>query len=258
MEQLHIIKIGGNVIDDEAALDLFLQKIATISTRKILVHGGGKLATELARKLGIEQTLIEGRRITDAATLDIAIMVYAGLINKKITAKLQALKCNAIGLSGVDANLITTTKRNQPTIDYGFVGDMGNDSINTNQFQFFLENGATPIICPITHNGEGVLLNTNADTIAATIAMALAQFYHVNLDFCFEKNGVLIDVENNDSYIMQLNIETYKKHQQNGIISKGMIPKLDNAFAAKAFGVQQVRVCSAVHILNPIIGTIIV
>jgi acetylglutamate kinase len=258
MEQLHIIKIGGNVIDNETALTAFLKKLATIEGYKILIHGGGKLATELAQKLGIEQTLIEGRRLTNAPTLDIATMVYAGLINKKIVAQLQNLHCNAIGLCGADANLITTTKRNHPTIDYGFVGDVTTASVNVEQCQFFLENNMTLVLSAITHNGEGILLNTNADTIAATMAIALAKLYQVNLLFCFEKNGVLTNVDDEHSFIAQLNQTTYQLYKDNNIINKGMIPKLDNAFAAKTSGVQQVRVCSAENILNPTIGTVIV
>jgi acetylglutamate kinase len=258
MEQLHIIKIGGNVIDNETALTAFLKKFATIEGYKILIHGGGKLATELAQKLGIEQTLIEGRRLTNAPTLDIATMVYAGLINKKIVAQLQNLHCNAIGLCGADANLITTTKRNHPTIDYGFVGDVTTASVNVEQCQFFLENNMTLVLNAITHNGEGILLNTNADTIAATMAIALAKLYQVNLHFCFEKNGVLTNVDDEYSFIAQLNQTTYQLYKDNNIINNGMVPKLDNAFAAKTSGVQQVRVCSAENILNPRIGTVIV
>jgi acetylglutamate kinase len=258
MQPIQIIKIGGNVIDDANALQSFLEKFSKIEGPKILIHGGGKLATELANKLGIEQTLIEGRRLTNADTLDITTMVYCGLINKNIVAKLQALQCNAIGLCGADANIITTSKRVHPTIDYGFVGDINNESINTNTLQFFIENNFTLILNSITHNQHGHLLNTNADTIAASIAVALSNKYITNLTYCFEKNGVLTDVNNNDSYIPKITKEHYETLKIEGVISSGMIPKLDNAFAAIQAGVQQVRICNADNILTPSIATLIV
>ncbi len=258
MEQLHIIKIGGNVIDDETALAAFLKKFVTIEGYKILVHGGGKLATALAQQLGVEQTLIDGRRLTDAPTLDIATMVYAGLVNKKIVAQLQNLQCNALGLCGADANLITTTKRNHPTIDYGFVGDMSPASVNIMQCQSFFQSNLTLVLNAITHNGEGILLNTNADTIATAMAIALSPFYTVGLNICFEKKGVLSNVADEESYFKRLSKTEYQQYKNNGVINKGMIPKLDNAFEAVAAGVHLVRICSAENIVNPAIGTQIV
>ncbi len=258
MQNLDIIKIGGNVIDDATALQAFLEKFTAIKTAKILVHGGGKLATELAEKLGIAQTLIDGRRVTDAATLDITIMVYSGLINKNIVAKLQALQCNAIGLSGADANIITTTKRVHPTIDFGFVGDINHNSINAYTIDLFIKNNFTLVVNSITHNNNGNLLNTNADTIAAAIAIAMSKMYNTTLSYCFEKNGVLQNVKDDDSYIASLTKQKYKTLKNEGVINKGMLPKLDNAFAAINAGVQQIRICNATNLLNNNIGTVIV
>ena len=203
MQSLQIIKIGGNVVDDAGLLDQFLHDFVQIKTSKILIHGGGKIATELAQKLNIAQTMIEGRRVTDSETLKIATMVYAGLVNKNIVAKLQSKQCNAIGLSGADANIISGKKRNHPSIDFGFVGDI--IAINTNQIISFINQGLTPVFCPIIHDSEGTLLNTNADTIATQIAIALAKMYQVNLSFCFEKKGVLLDPDDDQSYIPVIN-----------------------------------------------------
>jgi acetylglutamate kinase len=258
MQKLYIIKIGGNIIDDKIAMDAFLEKFASITEPKILVHGGGKIATELAEKLGIPQQLINGRRITDKETLNVTTMVYAGLINKKTVAQLQHLKCNAIGLCGADANIITTTKRQHPTIDYGFVGDITKESINETALEILLQHNFTLVLNAITHNGEGQLLNTNADTIAASLAIALCRKYKVSLSFCLEKNGVLSNENNNDSYLPTLNKATYHQLKNEAIINKGMIPKLDNAFDALEAGVQEVKICHAAHILKNQIGTILI
>ncbi len=258
MQTIKIIKIGGNVIDDAIALNNFLKDFCTINEPKILIHGGGKLATELAAKLNIPQTLIEGRRVTDAETLKITTMVYSGLINKNIVAQLQALQCNAIGLCGADANLIATIKRVHPTIDYGFVGDINENSININAIDLLVKNGYTLVLNSITHNKEGELLNTNADTIASSIAIALAKKYTTSLTYCFEKNGVLMNVNDDTSYIKSITKETYNTLKNQGIINKGMLPKLDNAFAAIAAGVKEVHICNANNILNQSIGTSIV
>jgi acetylglutamate kinase len=238
MKTLQIIKIGGNVVDDAVLLDQFLYDFVQIKSPKILIHGGGKIATELAKKLNIAQTMIDGRRVTDAETLKIATMVYAGLVNKNIVAKLQANQCNAIGLSGADANLISGKKRNHPTIDFGFVGDV--EKVNTIQIDNFINQGLTPIISPIIHDSNGNLLNTNADTIATQIALALTKTYQVNLGFCFEKKGVLYNVNDDESYIPSINKNEYLKLKADKIITDGMIPKLDNAFEAINNGVKKV------------------
>ena len=201
MKNIYVVKIGGNIIDNAEALDIFLQKFSDIKDHKILIHGGGKLATELATDLGIKQKLIDGRRVTDAATLKLVTMVYAGSINKNIVAKLQANKCNALGLCGADANLITASKRIVNKIDYGFVGDIKTNGINTSFLQLLFENNITPVIAPITHNNEGQLLNTNADSIANEIAKALSINFNVHLIYCFNKKGILRDVDDENSVI---------------------------------------------------------
>ncbi len=233
MEKLYIVKIGGNIIDNPAELDSFLQQFSAIKGNKILVHGGGKLATEVAEKSGIKQTLVDGRRRTDAETLKIAVMVYAGWINKSITAKLQALHCNAIGVSGADANLVTSEKRKNASIDFGFVGDILAGGINVKAFVQLLASSFTPVFCAITHDGKGQLLNTNADTMASAIAVALADHYEVSLVYCFEKNGVLADANDDASFIAELSATEYEMLKQKGVVTKGMIPKLDNAFNAR-------------------------
>ena len=243
-KQLHIIKIGGNCIDDPHELGLFLSSFSSITGMKILVHGGGKMATKLATKLGIDQTMVDGKRLTDAQTLDIAVMVYAGLINKKIVAQLQAQKSNAMGFSGADGNLIQAFKRTSSSIDYGFVGDILKNGINIDLFETLLQNGIIPVVSPITHDGNGQLLNTNADTIASKIAIAFSQYYEVVLTYCFEKTGVLYAVEDEASYIPILTKEKFMQLKAEGIISKGMLPKLDNAFAALEQGVTQVTICN--------------
>lgn len=262
MEQLHVIKIGGNCIDDSYELELFLSNFASITGPKIVVHGGGKMATQLAAKLGIEQTMVDGRRITDAQTLDLAVMVYAGLINKNIVAQLQTKNCNAIGFSGADGNLIQSVKRPNHLIDYGFVGDILEDGINIYLFQTLLQNGIIPVVSPITHDGNGQLLNTNADTIASKIATALSSQYQVILTYCFEKTGVLYALENEESYIPILTKAKFTQLKAEGILTKGMLPKLDNAFAAIEQGVTKVTICKAEHLSTigskQVIGTQII
>jgi len=238
MENLYIIKIGGNIIDDDALLSVFLKKFASIKSKKVLIHGGGKLATRLAEKLGIPQQLVEGRRITDSETLKIVTMVYAGFINKNIVAELQSLQCNAAGLSGADGNCILAHKREKAGIDYGFAGDI--DRVNAGWFEQLLENGLSPVVSSITHDGKNQLLNTNADTIAQEIAKAMVSTYAVSLVYGFEKSGVLLDIENEHSVIPVLKAGNYKKLKESNKIFAGMIPKLDNAFAAVEHGVQQV------------------
>ncbi len=240
-----ILKIGGQVIDDEAALDRFLNAFAQIQGPKILIHGGGKLASQLGEKLALEVKMHEGRRITDADTLDVVTMVYAGLINKKIVAKLQSINVNAIGLSGADANLIQAKKRADKPINFGFVGNLTPNSVSAKGFQQLLDQGLYPVCSAITHDGQGQLLNTNADTIAAHIAIALSESFQTSLLYCFEKKGVLKDLDNPDSLITSLNQENYQEYKNQGIIAGGMLPKLDNAFAAIQKGVTAVYIGQA-------------
>jgi len=252
MEQLVVIKIGGNIIDDEIKLSSFLKDFAAIDARKVLVHGGGKLATKLAEQMNVPQQMVDGRRITDAETLKIVTMVYAGYINKNIVAQLQAEGCNAIGISGADGNAILAHKRVHPTMDYGFVGDV--DVIDASLFNNLLQQNLTPVLAPITHDKKGQLLNTNADTIAQETAKALSAFYNVELIYSFEKNGVLLDINNEDSVIQKLNTDYYKELKQEGKIFAGMIPKLDNAFAALDSGVKKVIIGKAEEIHELING----
>jgi acetylglutamate kinase len=238
VKDLFVIKIGGNVIDEEARLSAFLKELASLKSNTILVHGGGRLATRLAAQLHIPQQLVDGRRITDAETLKLVTMVYAGYINKNIVAQLQAQNCNAVGLSGVDANILQAHKRKHPTIDFGFVGDI--DRVNTGLLTSLLEQNMTIVIAPITHNKEGQLLNTNADTIAQEIAKALCGLYDVTLLYAFEKAGVLSNVDDENSVISQINTASYKLLKTKEAIFAGMIPKIDNAFVALNAGVKKV------------------
>jgi acetylglutamate kinase len=238
MESLYVIKIGGNIIDDELLLTAFLKKFAAIESKKILVHGGGKLATRLAEKLGIPQQMIDGRRITDAETLKIVTMVYAGYINKHIVAELQFLICNAAGISGADGNCILSHKRKKTDIDYGFAGDI--DLVNAVFFRQLLDNGLAVVVAPITHDGKNQLLNTNADTIAQEIAKAMSADYDVSLVYSFEKSGVLLDVDDENSVIKILPARYYGELKEAKKIFAGMIPKLDSAFTAISQGVNKV------------------
>lgn len=245
---LNIIKIGGNVIDDDIQLENFLEKFAAVPGKKILVHGGGKIATRIAAALNIEAKMVDGRRITDAAMLDVATMVYAGLTNKKLVATLQKYQCDAVGLSGADANVIKSVRRPVREIDYGFVGDILADSVNTLAIKKFLDAGFTPIFSAITHNGNGQLLNTNADTIASALATALSNHYETCLIYCFEKNGVLYDVNNEHSVIETITAAQFEQYKENGVISDGMIPKLQNAFDAIQKGVKSVYIGNAANL----------
>ena len=244
MESLSVLKIGGNVIDSPPVLEAVLRDFASWQGFKILVHGGGKIANKLMEQLGIVPKMVEGRRITDHETLDVVTMVYGGLINKNIVASLQSLSCNAIGLTGADANIIPATKRPVNDIDYGFVGDVMPDYISKNTLAGLVKTGLVPVMAPITHDCKGKLLNTNADTIASGVAIALAKMFRVQLIFCFEKKGVLRDPNDDNSVIEFLNEALYNQYKSDGIITSGMIPKLDNAFAALHNGVYEVRICS--------------
>ncbi len=259
MQKLTVIKIGGNIIDDEEKLTSFLQQLAVVQGPKILVHGGGKLATRLAGQLQIPQQMVEGRRITDAETLKVITMVYAGYINKNIVASLQSMNCNAIGMCGADGNLITAKKRTGTEIDYGFVGDV--ETVNAELLKSLLEQHIVPVIAPVTHNGKGQLLNTNADTIAQEIAKSLSKFYNAELVYSFEKAGVLEDAEDDNTLISLLNPDLYESLKESGKIFAGMIPKLDNAFAALHSGVSKVIIGKAENLpglLNGSSGTSIV
>ncbi|QHV99519.1 acetylglutamate kinase [Spirosoma endbachense] len=243
MNTLTVIKIGGNVIDDPAALKRFLTAFASVSGMKVLIHGGGKIATQVADKLGIQTTMVEGRRITDQPMLDVVTMVYGGLVNKQIVAKLQALDINAIGLTGADGGTVLAKKRPVKDIDYGMVGDI--EEVNSGQIQFFLRQNLTPVFAPITYSQTGDLLNTNADTMASAIAVDMVGHNAVTLVYCFEKKGVLADPTDDHSVIGELTPSLYAEHKAAGSINKGMIPKLDNAFKALGNGVSKVIICHA-------------
>lgn len=253
MDKLIVIKIGGNIVDDEAKLSSFLQDFASVSGPKILIHGGGKVATKIGESLGIESKYVDGRRITDAATIDLVTMVYAGLINKKVIAQLQSLSCNAIGVTGADGNLIPASKRPVKEIDYGFVGDVKSDKINAQNWSSLLDHGFTPVVAPITHDGNGQLLNTNADTIAQEVAKAMSSLYEVSLIYSFEKAGVLLDANDDATVISKIDPSSYEQLKAEGKIFAGMIPKLDNAFAALNSGVKKVVIGKAEH-LNDLIN----
>jgi acetylglutamate kinase len=239
-KKLYVIKIGGNVIDNSENLHKFLKDFTALPGYKILVHGGGKVATQLSETLGIEPKLVDGRRITDIETLRVVTMVYGGLINKNIVAQLQRNGTNAIGLTGADGNFIRTKKRPVKTIDYGFVGDIDENSINPQNISNLMEAGFTPAFCAITHDGDGQLLNTNADTIASAIAVALAKLYETTLIYCFEKKGVLKDINDEHSLINDIDPLKYEELKIQQIIHSGMLPKLDNAFTAISTGVKAV------------------
>nr|WP_199080730.1 acetylglutamate kinase [Pedobacter sp. ASV19] len=245
MEQLTIVKIGGNVIDNSENLHRFLQDFTALSGKKILVHGGGKIATELGTSLGVEAKMVEGRRITDIETLRVVTMVYAGLINKNMVAQLQSKACNAIGLTGADGNIIKAVKRPVKTIDYGFVGDLDEASVSSETLTSLLEAGLVPVLCAITHDGDGQLLNTNADTIASAVAVAMSAVYDTRLVYCFEKKGVLRDVEDESSLVPEIKAGDFEGLKEQGVVSGGMIPKLHNAFEAIKSGVKMVYIGKA-------------
>lgn len=251
-KKIYIVKIGGNVINNDAALSRFIMEFSAIEGPKLLVHGGGRLLDVLAQKLAIPQQMVDGRRITDAETLQLASMVYAGSINKNIVAQLQATGTDAIGLSGADMNCIKAEKRVHATHDFGYVGDINAGGVNARMISVLLESGLVPVFCSITHDGKGQLLNTNADTLASAIATALAASYDVQLHYCFEKKGVLRQAEDDSSLITQISAEHYRTLLQEKTVTAGMIPKLDNAFAAIDKGVSTVVIGHANELLNAI------
>lgn len=237
-ENLSIVKIGGNVIENKTELEQFIKLFANLDGLKILVHGGGKLATQFASKLGVESKMVNGRRITDAESLEIITMVYAGLTNKSIVAQLQANQCNAIGLSGADGNSVQAHKRPVKEIDFGFVGDI--DGVNTEGISSMISSGLTPVFCAMSHDGEGQLLNTNADTIASELAIGLGSKYATTLYYCFEKPGVLMDVSDETSVVKYIDSKKYEALLNQGVIADGMLPKLENCFHALNHNVNSV------------------
>jgi acetylglutamate kinase len=251
--KLYVIKIGGNVIDNPEACARFLSGFAKVEGAKILVHGGGKVATQIAAKLQIETQMVEGRRITDKPMLDVVTMVYGGLVNKNLVALLQADNCNAIGLTGADGGIIRSVKRPVKNIDYGFVGDI--EHVNAAQISVLLSSGLVPVIAPLTYSSEGLLLNTNADTMASATAVAMAANFEVNLIYCFEKKGVLSDPDDDLAVIPSLRPGFYEEYKSAGVINKGMIPKLENAFAALEEGVSKVTICHADDLGEALEGT---
>ncbi|HEY5824443.1 MAG TPA: acetylglutamate kinase [Cyclobacteriaceae bacterium] len=249
MNKLYVIKIGGNVLDDEKALAKFLKDFASIQSPKILIHGGGKVATKIGEQLGIQSNYVKGRRITDEPTRDLVTMVYGGLINKQIVAQLQELHCNALGVTGADGNMIKAVKRPVKEIDYGFVGDITANSVNSTLLYFLLKQNVIPIFAPLTY-ADGTILNTNADTIASVLAIALSKHFDVRLIFCFEKKGVLQDVNKEDSVIRLLTESSYKKGLDDGIFADGILPKLENSFSAIHSGVKEVLIGEAGDLLQ--------
>jgi acetylglutamate kinase len=262
MEKLTVIKIGGNVIDNSEALHNFLRDFSALPGKKVLIHGGGKIATELGIKLGIEPKMVEGRRITDIDTLRVVTMVYAGLVNKNVVAQLQAVGENAIGLTGADGNIIKAKKRpiqkvsptggdlEGATIDYGYVGDLDENSVSSTMLDNLLKADFIPVFCAITHDGDSQLLNTNADTIASVIAVAMSGLYETELIYCFEKKGVLKDVNNDDSVVREIKADEFEGLKADGTVAGGMIPKLQNAFDAINKGVAAVYIGKADELIE--------
>lgn len=252
---INVVKIGGGIIENEADLAAFLKSFSEIEGPKVLVHGGGRLATSIASKLGIESKMVEGRRVTDDDMLEVVTMVYGGLANKKIVSQLQANGINALGLSGADGNAVKAHKRTGSKVDYGWVGDV--DEVNSELILGLLNMGITPVVAPLSHNGEGKMLNTNADTIASEVAQAIGKAgEQVQLIFGFELEGVLRDFEDKSSVITDISKDSYQTLKADGIISAGMIPKLDNAFLAIDQGVSAVKICHALKVGQAVNGSV--
>lgn len=256
MSPVKVFKIGGNVVDNPDALQRFIREFASIKSPKILIHGGGKEATRLSKRLDIPTQMIDGRRVTDRDTLDVVTMVYAGLINKRIVAALQAVGCNALGLTGADADCIRATKRPANPVDYGFVGDINPSDINDLYIEYVLRQDIVPVFCAITHDGHGNLLNCNADSVASSVAIATSRIAPVELIYCFERNGVLRDVDDPDSVISIITPSIYENLRRDNIVADGMIPKIDNAFNAINRGVESVTIKHSDNILSDIGTTI--
>ncbi|MCW3804356.1 acetylglutamate kinase [Plebeiibacterium marinum] len=240
MQEITIVKVGGKVVETPESLNELLNDFVTLPGLKVLVHGGGRSATKVAAQLGVETKMVDGRRITDLETLKVVTMVYAGLVNKNIVASLQARNANSVGLTGADLNLIKAVKRPVKEIDYGYVGDV--ESVQVNELMDLINKGVIPVVAPLTHDGKGNMLNTNADTMASALASALAKHYKVNLVYCFEKKGVLSNPDDDESVIKELSHKLFKEHQETGVITEGMIPKLDNGFNALNAGVIKVSI----------------
>lgn len=263
MEKLTVVKVGGGIVEAEESLKNLLTKFANIQGCKLLVHGGGRSATKMAERLGIEQTMIGGRRVTDSETLQVVTMVYGGLVNKHIVASLQAIGVNALGLTGADMNVIQSHKRplknvkmedgTTQQVDYGYVGDV--DKVNADLLANLIAQGVVPVLSPLTHDGKGTMLNTNADTIASEAAKALSKYFEVKLMFCFEKNGVLLDAEDDNSVIPSITKSQFPELVEKGIVNGGMLPKLENSFAAIDAGVSTVVITKADNIDNQEAGT---
>lgn len=253
-QSLIIVKVGGKIVEEPETLERLLTDFKSIPGNKILVHGGGRSATAMASRLGIESKMVDGRRITDKEMLDVVTMVYGGLVNKNIVAQLQARGINAIGLTGTDCNVMRSEKRPVKDVDYGFVGDV--KEVNAQFLASLLEQGIVPVLAPLTHNAKGQLLNTNADTIAGETAKALAKLFKVTLVYCFEKPGVLMDENNDESVIPYLSYSDFPRLVEEGVISGGMIPKIQNAFVALQAGVTSVLITQA-QALDKLTGTTI-
>lgn len=245
-EKLVVVKVGGGVVEDPESLQALLSDFSRLNGRKVLVHGGGRSATRIASMLGVESKMVDGRRVTDDEMLRIVTMVYGGLVNKTVVAGLQGRGVNALGLTGADMNVILSHKRTGSKVDYGWVGDV--DRADGEMLSSLIEKGVVPVMAPLTHDGEGHMLNTNADTIASEVACALAAYYDVTLTFCFEKKGVLRDAEDEESVIPRISRQDYKRLVEEGVISGGMIPKLDNSFQALSRGVGRVIITQASNI----------
>lgn len=239
---IKVVKIGGNVVDNPEALSRFIADFASLEGKKILVHGGGKEATRMSTKMEIPTTMIDGRRVTTRDTLDVVTMVYAGLVNKRIVSMLQAARCDALGLTGADGNAIKATRRNPKPVDYGYVGDIDPKDVNDRFIASLLDMGITPVFCAITHDGNGTLLNCNADTIASSVAIGASRIEPVELIYCFEQPGVMEDIERPDSLIPLITPAVYADLRERGVVNKGMLPKIDNAFAAIDKGVTSVTI----------------
>lgn len=252
-EHLTIIKVGGKIVENPESLNALLKDFAAVEGKKLLVHGGGRSATQMAARLGVETKMVDGRRITDEAMLEVVTMVYGGLVNKRIVAGLQALGIDAVGLTGADMNIVLSDKRKVSAVDYGWVGDV--KRVNAEAVATLIESGCCPVVAPLTHDGCGHMLNTNADTMAGEMAKAMAAHYDVTLMFCFEKPGVLADENDDSSLIPTITPAVLDDLKCRGVVSGGMIPKLDNAIACVSAGVESVVITQADRIADPYAGT---
>ena len=252
-QQLTIVKVGGKVLEEEQTLNIFMDDFASLPGARLLVHGGGRSATALAGRLGIETKMVEGRRVTDEKMLEVVTMVYGGLVNKNVVAALQARGVNAFGVTGADMNIVKAHKRTGTEVDYGFVGDV--DDVNIGSLTTLIKQGIVPVVAPLTHDGEGHILNTNADTIASSLAVGFAEAFDTRLVFCFEKPGVLVNPDDDSSVIPFLNRELFQMYRDEGIIAEGMVPKLENGFNALNRGVLEVVITNIEGLTIPGRGT---